>query len=63
MKTAQVAPLDFTVAAEKVMPAVVYIRSTQEGRNSKKKCSGSIHSAISSDRADHKDLAKAQARV
>lgn len=25
------APLDFTVAAEKVMPAVVYIRSTQEG--------------------------------
>jgi Do/DeqQ family serine protease len=25
-----VAPLDFTVAAEKVMPAVVYIRSTQE---------------------------------
>ncbi len=27
----QVAPLDFTVAAEKVMPAVVYIRSTQEG--------------------------------
>jgi len=29
----QVAPLDFTVAAEKVMPAVVFIRSTQEGMN------------------------------
>jgi serine protease Do len=27
----EIAPLDFTVAAEKVMPAVVYIRSTQEG--------------------------------
>ena len=27
----QVAPLDFTGAAEKVMPAVVYIRSTQPG--------------------------------
>ena len=27
----QVAPLDFTAAAEKVMPAVVYIRSTQAG--------------------------------
>src|SRR5689334_2067725 len=25
------APVDFTVAAEKVMPAVVYIRSTQQG--------------------------------
>jgi serine protease Do len=29
----EMAPLDFTVAAEKVMPAVVYIRSTQEGIN------------------------------
>jgi len=27
----QVAPLDFTVAAEKVTPAVVFIRSTQQG--------------------------------
>jgi serine protease Do len=27
----EIAPLDFTVAAEKVMPAVVYIRSKQEG--------------------------------
>jgi len=29
----QVAPLDFTSAAEKVMPAVVYIRSTQSGES------------------------------
>ncbi len=29
----QIAPLDFTIAAEKVMPAVVFIRSTQEGGN------------------------------
>jgi len=28
----EVVPLDFTAAAEKVMPAVVHIRSTQEGR-------------------------------
>ena len=36
----QIAPLDFTVAAEKVMPAVVFIRSTQEGvKQIMKKCS------------------------
>ena len=27
----EVVPLDFTTAAEKVMPAVVHIRSTQDG--------------------------------
>jgi serine protease Do len=31
-KNGEVVPLDFTTAAEKVMPAVVHIRSTQEAR-------------------------------